>query len=244
MRILGQKRMRYTVKSVLLILSFILLFHKASAEVENWCYPIHWTGVYYGAHAGYGKSFIHTKLSSTNFQSISQRNDYNGVLGGIHLGYNTWIECPWMFSLEGNLTWTNVSADGVSSLSPQSGLFKPSQRMNAFGTLRARIGYLYNDRLLFFVTGGAAWANVRYQTEVITPNQFVFDHFIRNKGGGTAGIGCEYALWKNLKLSLDYFYLYFGDTKSIVESNIGIIAKTTFQTRLNVFRVAFNCKFN
>ena len=48
---------------------------------------------------------------------------------------------------------------------PGAGFLAASQRIDWFGTVRARAGFTPVDRLLLYVTGGLAYGNVSYSAQ-------------------------------------------------------------------------------
>ncbi len=121
-----------------------------------------WTGFYFGPTVGY------------NFASA--QGDYTGLIGtpvppppmiyypfdinpngaslGGQAGYN-WQFGAWVFGLEGDWSWVFSASDG--GFDPAGSGRYDDVTLLWTGHARARIGYLYNQFLIFF-SGGAAFA--------------------------------------------------------------------------------------
>jgi outer membrane immunogenic protein len=82
------------------------------------------------------------------------------VLGGLQLGYNYQFNRNWLVGLETDFDGTGMKGSG--SMSDSAGAFfsSPGERIDWFGTVRARLGYLPADNLLVYVTGGLAYGDV------------------------------------------------------------------------------------
>ena len=75
-------------------------------------------------------------------------------------GYNFQFNPSWVIGIEADFNWTGLKAGSGSS--GLNGLITTAvnQRIESFGTVRGRLGYLPAPNLLVFVTGGFAYAKV------------------------------------------------------------------------------------
>ena len=79
-------------------------------------------------------------------------------------------------------------------------------------TLRGRLGYVY-ERALFYVTGGAAYANINFtQSSSVALTSTVDAASNSGKWGWTVGGGAEYALDAHWRVKAEYLYADFGST--------------------------------
>jgi outer membrane immunogenic protein len=90
--------------------------------------------------------------------------------------------------------------------------------MDAFGTLRARLGFTPIDRLLIYGTGGLAYGHLESNSnigEVITNPPPVFANAIGSvsswQAGWTAGAGVEWAFAPHWSAKAEYLYYDLGD---------------------------------
>ncbi|QWG22532.1 outer membrane beta-barrel protein [Bradyrhizobium sediminis] len=208
----------------------------ASAPVANW------SGIYAGFHAGWGQtsgdpgaaSLSTTGYASPVFETPNLNLKGNGPLFGGQLGFNWQINPSWVIGAEGDITGTGLksSATGTPNcLPPFCGLLAPvpgasqymAQDINWLASLRGRLGYSWGSSL-FYVTGGAAWANISYRADSADAT------WVCNGGGG-GGAGCSYPasfdstktgwavgagyeamITANWSLRAEYLYYSFGGT--------------------------------
>jgi outer membrane immunogenic protein len=139
-----------------------------------------WVGPYIGANVGYGWGDITNNPTSPS-----------GLLGGLQAGYN-WQNGAWVFGLEGD-----VQVSGADDT------FAPWKFSNPwFGTARGRVGYAFNN-VLVYGTGGLAFGEVSGQNFFLTENHGTI--------GWTAGAGVEMALNRNWSAKAEYLYVDLSD---------------------------------
>ncbi|CCV07265.1 Outer membrane protein [Mesorhizobium metallidurans STM 2683] len=169
-----------------------------------------WTGLYVGVQGGYQWS----KDRSTEFftptgaaTGFSQDFQPDGGFGGVHVGYN--YQFDWLvLGIEGDADFGRAS-DGFTCC---GGIFTFDARKNWEASIRGRIGVTPTDRLLLYVTGGAAFTDLKYSWNSIEPlfpgvNANVF------KTGWTVGGGGEVAVTDRVTARLEYRYSDFGTTR-------------------------------
>lgn len=152
-----------------------------------------WTGPYIGLHGGYGSGDFRASVggASTNL-------DPDGGFGGIQGGYNWQFAPNWVFGLEGDSSW--------GSLKDTSGATKVE--IDSMGTGRGRLGYAFNN-LLLYGTGGLAYAHVKSTAT----GPATSDHYML---GWTAGAGLEYQFMPRWSAKIEYAYMDFGDVSETV----------------------------
>jgi len=168
----------------------------------------------------------------------------NGAIGGAHIGYN-WQIAQWVLGVEADVDATNYhgKAFGLNT-DPTNGNFfgnalSDKIRSSVEGSFRGRVGFAW-DRVLFYGTGGIAFADVTndygesfpcFQGVPIpgmVPGCFVgltFDSRTRTLVGWTAGGGIEYAVTPNWLIGVEYRYTDFGrftDTGLLGNTNPGV----------------------
>jgi outer membrane immunogenic protein len=77
------------------------------------------------------------------------------------------------------------------------------------GSARARAGYAF-DRVLVYVTGGIALADIRHSYNLTPPPGFASESESRVRAGWTLGGGVEYAVTRNWSARLEYRYTDYG----------------------------------
>ena len=135
-----------------------------------------WIGFYIGANIGYGwdsgevdlepraeDPFIAPALDAVvaagSFPD-SLSPDAQGILGGGQIGYNWQLSSDWVLGVEADLQASDIDDSESEHRFP---LFfdetetEVRKKVDWFGTVRARAGYLVNPHWLLFATGGLAY---------------------------------------------------------------------------------------
>jgi outer membrane immunogenic protein len=146
-----------------------------------------WTGFYAGVHGGYA------------WGSGGGTNP-DGFVGGAQIGYNYQYSPTGVLGLETDISATSID-DTVGGV---------KFGMDYLGTIRARAGYTM-DRVLFYVTGGAAYGRGELEIAGLSNDQF---HW-----GWTLGGGVEAMVTPNVSARLEY--LYVDLTKETYQSVLG-----------------------
>lgn len=164
--------------------------------------PYDWTGFYAGAQVGYGwgRDRIHDESLVSGISDYSDRFGIEGVTGGLHAGYNYQF-APWVIGLEGDIELADVDGDNPGWPFGDN----TTAKIRSQGSVRARVGFLY-DRALLYATGGLAVADIKTRY-FDAPN---VDGDSSVEAGWTAGGGIEYALMQNWTARVEYRYAEFG----------------------------------
>jgi outer membrane immunogenic protein len=160
--------------------------------------------------------------------------DTKGWAGGFQAGYNWQFDPRWVAGIEADINGADIK--GSSTVSANSGgspfaTFSASQKVDWFGTLRARVGYLLTNDLLLYATGGLAYGRVKESAAFglipgaslnVTVNGVSFTCInpgsptcfagsnSRTSAGWTAGGGAEYRFWQSWSVKLEYLYVNLG----------------------------------
>jgi outer membrane immunogenic protein len=171
-----------------------------------------WTGFYFGPTVGY--------------TFASAQGDYTGIiippapapmvfypfdlnpsgasLGG-QAGYNFQFG-PWVFGLEGDWSWVFSASD--RGFDPAGSGRYDDVTLLWTGHARGRIGYLYNQFLIFF-SGGAAFAGTEAKHFVPAGNTLYFE--TRTLVGYSLGGGIETFWTNNWIFRIEYLHDHFGN---------------------------------
>ncbi len=225
-----------------------------------------WTGFYVGANVGggwtpesgsseFGPLFPGFIVLAPNaviptvfpgqLASLTGSGSSSGVIGGGQIGYN-WQVNQFVLGVEADLVGTDLkgsSGSATRSFGPPLILATVTQTVTVdFGhidwmaSFRGRAGFAV-DRALFYVTGGAAVAEIGgSRTTVVNSPTIAIPAgtFVANNGGSTTrwgwtvGGGIEWAFSQNWSLAGEYRYTDFGNraTSFTVPDGFG----TTFAT--------------
>jgi outer membrane immunogenic protein len=224
-----------------------------------------WTGFYIGANIGYGwgdpTGSLTTYSALFGFPAavaagfVPSRLDVRprGVIGGGQVGFN-WQNGPWVLGVE-----TDFQGSGIENtntiLFPGGGGFVPtnttvSDRLNWFGTARARAGWLVLPNLLIYGTGGLAYGGVHENYSFVTVPPSSSE--LVGSGGGTrlgwaAGAGVEWKITSNISVKAEYLHIDLGDTTVYATDPIafpGVFANYRFHTEDDIARVGVNYQFD
>lgn len=164
-----------------------------------------WTGLYIGAHVGYGWSDLDWQFDNT--PGIPTGHGGTGGLLGGQIGYNLQVN-QFVFGIEGDLT--SAWIDGSTSC--PNAAFNCSHSYNWLASVRGRAGIAVNaNRTLLYATAGGAWADVDYAAkDAGTGALFGTGHSERH-WGWVAGGGVEHMLTPNLTARIEYLYYGFDE---------------------------------
>ncbi|MGN6114568.1 MAG: outer membrane protein [Nitrobacter sp.] len=135
-----------------------------------------WAGPYLGANLGYAWGSVENSATKPD-----------GVFGGAQAGYN-WQNGQFVFGLEGDIQAS--AADDT---------FAPWKFSNPwFGTVRGRLGYAFNN-VLVYGTGGHAFGELRAETFGLSESH--------TNAGWTLGVGAEFGIYQNWTAKVEYLYV-------------------------------------
>ncbi len=211
-----------------------------------------WTGMYFGVNGGggFGRTPANTFGlfgATLGFPGASGSyglgHEMTGAFGGAQAGVN-WQTGAWVWGLEADIQGADIKGTGringlavtqLNGIGGAPGNFTSAiQRIDTFGTLRARAGFLPTPDLLLYGTAGLMGADLQ------TSGNFFFSGVPINlaatktsfAAGWTAGAGFEYKWSGNWSVKGEYLYYDLGN-RSLV-SNFGTpVAAPPFQAQYN-----------
>ena len=198
--------------------------------------PPAWSGWYVGASAGYGFGSNNILIDPLNdagrsgFISPSLGVHPKGALGGITLGVN-WQAQNFVYGVETDLSYAAIkdAVIGPLLLPPYNFQTTESQRLEAFGTLRARAGFLLPNSSTLYATGGLAYgrgsvSNFAFSTlrgNCIDPNFCISGTSAQWKAGWTAGAGWEMPIARSWSAKAEYLYYDLGSVTNFMTDGLG-----------------------
>jgi outer membrane immunogenic protein len=241
-----------------------------------------WTGFYIGGNAGYSWGRASTDGDISGTQSVSEfrtagptllpgfpvvttigsvplsgRSHVDGFIGGGQAGYN-WQRGTWLFGLEADFQGSDErGSSDVCSLPGCSASFTANYKLDWFGTVRGRIGFLPTERVLLYATGGLAYGH--FGAGIAGDPTTTWG---ATRAGWTLGAGGEAAIDNHWSVKLEYLYVDLGDVGSVSASATSVtnalntplpgfntVTTTTltsgFHTHFvdNILRVGLNYRF-
>ena len=151
-----------------------------------------WSGFYVGINGGYGFG----KSSWSAGGAGTGDFDVKGAMAGGTVGYN-FQTGGWVWGLEGDLDWSGMK--GSTSANCPAGC---ETKNDWLGTARARLGYAGWNNLLPYITGGAAFGDIKGTSGAASVS--------KTNIGWTAGAGLEYAFLGAWSAKVEYLYADLG----------------------------------
>jgi outer membrane immunogenic protein len=158
-----------------------------------------WSGFYIGINGGWGQS--RETYNWLGYSAVSA-NATGGTVGG-QIGYN-WQAGPWVFGVEAQGNWANLSKSYVD---PFNLAWSVGTKVDALGLFTGRVGYAWNNALLY-VKGGAAVADNNYWAAF---NNVNFVNVSNTRWGADVGVGFEYGFTPNWSFGVEYNHAWLGN---------------------------------
>jgi outer membrane immunogenic protein len=228
-------------------------YTKAPVYVEP---GYNWTGFYVGGNIGYswGRSSDTSTVTSAAgavLGTSTGTSNLNGVVGGGQVGYN-WQMQNWVWGLEADIQGTGeqgsraftYATPAIVGIAVVPGAIIPvalSQKIDWFGTFRARAGVLVSPKVLLYATGGLAYGEVDSNETI---GAFPGLGTSNTNVGWTVGAGIEGVIGGNWTAKLEYLYVDLGRVTGAFTPVVGG-PTSSYSSRVtdNVLRVGLNYKF-
>jgi len=215
-----------------------------------------WNGFYVGAHLGgaWPSRDFNQTLAGVTVEAGTTKP--SGVVGGGQIGWNWQFAPSWLFGIEADVSGADLR-DTVSTTSP-TGLAVVNWRdkVDAFGTVRGRLGYVV-DNWLFYGTGGFAWVDDKFtRTQAVagplSPAVGLTMSNTQTATGWVAGVGAEWGFARNWTARVEYLHLdvegaTWGFATPIGPGGIagtGIFAVNEGRLTIDTVRAGVNYLFN
>lgn len=235
--------------------------------------PYNWTGFYVGGNVGYSwgntdSTILIPDLTTFGLGSFTDSLHPDGVIGGGQIGYNWQVDPRWVLGIEADFqgsgekdsrsfsdpftVFTLVPCDcqgGFMTVSiPGTATFSHEEKLEWFGTVRGRVGYIFWNNGMVYATGGLAYGHVKSSvTAVVTAlgtSSATFSDS-ETKLGWTVGAGVEGQLFdsRNWTWKVEYLYMDLGTVDhSISDPTFGPVSISTKFTD-NIVRFGINYRF-
>lgn len=200
-----------------------------------------WTGFYLGGHVGGAWSNADAINSAGGFLPAPAGTtigiDGAGVLGGFQLGFN-WQTGNWVFGVQGDMSWTGINP--ASDPFPGSPTTTLNYKTDWLATVTGRIGYAWNNVLLYG-KGGGAWVHNKYDlSDPTVPFDFTGSD---TRSGWTAGAGLEYGFTPNWTAFIEYDHIDLGAHSITAVDPANGSGTADFKQNINIVKGGINYKF-
>lgn len=219
-----------------------------------------WNGFYVGINAGYADagSGTGTFSNQTGLSGPVGAGAYpssfgikqSGGLIGVQVGKNFALGNNIVVGLETEINYADISGSstyqfaGTSSFASSS--VYGSDKIDWFGATKLRLGYLVNNDIQIYVTGGLAYGGgqTKISNTVPTfPASNAYGSTNWNNVGWTIGAGAEWAFTESLSLRLEYAYLDLGSTSVTMKEGPPYSITYNMSHKTNIFRAGLNYSF-
>ena len=201
-----------------------------------------WHGFYIGAHAGY--AWGDDTLSLTGLPVLPATIapafsfDRNGAIAGLQWGTNYQFG-RWVLGTESDISF--IDFDESQTLVFGGATNIATQEMEYFSTTRGRVGYAFDNVLLY---GTAGLASARIETTYLETTTGFAGTRSKNRYGWTAGAGVEWGFgpWS---AKLEYLHYDLGDHSFLVFNGAGVaVASARSDNSGDMVRAGVNYRFN
>jgi outer membrane immunogenic protein len=168
-----------------------------------------WSGFYIGANGGWGQSRNCWDFVFVGAVFNEGCNERSGGLFGGQVGYR-WQANQWVFGLEAQGDWADLSHTRVSLLDPTLSI---RTKTDGIGLFTGQIGYAWNAALIYLKGGAAVTSNrfsildnLNFGAELASASS--------TRWGGVVGVGFEYGFAPNWSVGVEYDHLFMGDANN------------------------------
>lgn len=175
-----------------------------------------WEGFYAGGHVSgkVARSDAWPFSTQTLAPDIRERRSaFGSVLGGLQVGFSHVFDDRVLVGGEADVSFPEDLRAIATVYSQTAGAYRLEDRLEAFGTLRGRIG-LVSGNWLAYLTGGFAIARGRLERRQLAASPAggagVSEAFWQWRYGLALGIGGEVRLSSDWSARLEYLHLNFG----------------------------------
>jgi outer membrane immunogenic protein len=203
----------------------------AAPVVEAASEAYNWTGFYAGVHGGYGTG-DHNSDWDWGYETYSY--DLSGGFGGVQIGYNHQFASQWVAGVEADFSLSSLDHSFID------GAWTVEAKVDWFGTLRGRLGYAF-DNALVYGTAGAAYGRVKLDEAWMNQgNSYAISH-ADTHWGWTAGAGLELGISRNVTLKAEYLYVDLGTSSRALDMND--YRNLDVEAKFHAFKAGLNYRF-
>jgi outer membrane immunogenic protein len=209
-----------------------------------------WTGFYLGGNGGFGGNKFQypfsvggpiPALGIAAATSGTASLNSSGFFGGGQAGVNWQAGSAWVMGVESDFDWADIEGKAATSATLFSG--SVGTKLDWFGTVRGRVGFLVTPSALLYGTGGWAYGHTTSSANTAAFGLAAAGSVGHEKNGWTAGGGLEYALNPWLSFKTEYLYLDLG-TDAIVNGAVaGVPVSVSEKTTAHTVKAGINVKF-
>lgn len=198
-----------------------------------------WTGFYLGINGGFGGDRNQYPFTVGPVSGTSSLNS-SGFFGGGQVGYNWQFAPTWVVGLESDIDAADIQ--GMASTSVPGASSSIGTRLDWFGTVRGRVGYLVTPNALLYGTGGWAYGHTTSSATATAGGLAVGSSVGKDMNGWTAGAGLEYALTRWLSFKTEYLFVDLGSANLSSGVAAGVPFSLSEKTTVHTVKAGINVK--
>ena len=205
--------------------------------------PYSWTGCYVGVAGGggWGRSRHISGEPATFGQNITNDSNVSGGIVGVEYGCNYLQSGPFVLGTESDFSWTSIRGSG-SNIPPSNPLIRSGANEQWLSTTRVRAGFLANNQLLLYATGGLASGRIEATIDRTALDGLTYSE-AHWRWGWTAGGGIEYALGGGWSAKADYLYVRLASQTYISPPIPPFTTRSDVPFAEHIVRIGVNYKF-
>ncbi|HEX3502858.1 MAG TPA: outer membrane beta-barrel protein [Xanthobacteraceae bacterium] len=198
-----------------------------------------WTGFYLGINGGFGGDKNKYPFSVGGVSGTSSLNS-SGFFGGGQIGYNWQFAPAWVAGVETDIDDADIQ--GMASTTALGASGSIGTRLDWFGTVRGRVGYLVTPNALLYGTGGFAYGHTTSTANATAAGLVAGTSVGKDMNGWTAGAGLEYALTQWLTFKTEYLFVDLGSANLASGVAAGVPFSLNEKTTVHTVKAGINVK--
>ena len=198
-----------------------------------------WTGFYLGGNGGFGGNSVNYSDTIGGVAGNTSLNS-SGFFGGGQVGFNWQVMPLVVVGVETDFDGADISSDASASTPFASA--SAGTKIDWFGTVRGRAGFLVTPTALLYGTGGWAYGHTTSSATATALGITASVSSGNEQSGWTAGGGLEYALNPWLSVKTEYLYVNLGSA-NLAGTVGGVPFSFGEKTAAHTVKVGLNFKF-
>lgn len=172
---------------------------------------VNWSGLYGGAHIGYGSSEIDATFAAVVPINSVSTFDLDGLVGGIQFGAQHHFSNNIVLGIEADVSKMSWEDSDSITFPPT---INEDAEIETLASLRLRAGYAVGE-FMPYVTGGVAAAAWQYDYDV--PGVFPAAQDLSETAiGGVVGGGLEWMVLEDVSLGAEGLYYFIDESEALV----------------------------
>jgi outer membrane immunogenic protein len=208
-----------------------------------------WTGFYFGVNGGFGGDryeypFSVGAIPALGLGPVSGTSTLNssGFFGGVQAGYNWQFAPAWVAGVETDFDLADVEGKATTNTTSPTASGSIGTRLDWFGTVRGRVGFLVTPSALVYATGGWAYGHTTSSANAAALGLSVGASVGKNQNGWAAGGGLEYALNQRLSFKTEYLFVDLGSSTIASGVSAGVPFTLGEKTTAHTVKAGLNLK--